>query len=120
VQFVLAIDADGRIALGGRDAVERSEGRRAPLGESIRRTIDGLYATFSLTQGQAGPGKLRLRARARVSDLPPPAEPRERVEVGSTPLELGRASAYFTLEGGRHVRFEVELVAVEREPAPRP
>jgi len=118
VQFVLAIDAAGRITLAGREAVERSEGKRAPLGESIRRTIDGLYATFSLTEGQAGPGKLRLRARARVSDLPPPAQPRERVEVGSAQLERGRARAYFTLEGGRHVEFEVELLAVEREPAP--
>jgi hypothetical protein len=117
VQLVLALDAEGKIALPGREAVERLDGRRAVLVESIRRTVDGLYASFALPGGVAGPGKLWLRVRARVSDLPAPPQPRERVEVGSTPLALGRASAYFTLEGGRHVEFTVELVRVEREAA---
>ena len=115
VELWLALDAEGRIALPGREAVERREGKRAVLVESIRRTVDGLYASFSLPGGVAGPGKLHLRVRARVSDLPPPPQPRERVEVGSTPLVQGRASAYFTLEGGRHVEFTVELLRVERE-----
>jgi hypothetical protein len=117
VELVLVLDAEGKIASPGHEAVERNTGKRAALVESIRRTIDGLYASFSLPGGVAGPGKLRLRVNARVSDLPAPAQPRERVEVGSTRFEQGRARAFFTLEGGRHVEFEVELVRTERQPA---